>query len=64
MKLRRGTALTVVVLLAGWIGSARTREPALTLNDQGCFEARGVNVLVFSNWYSGEFSDSKLSGVE
>src|SRR5690606_13048506 len=28
------------------------------------FEAPGLNVLVFSNWYDGLFSDSKISGVE
>lgn len=43
-------------------GSAQ--QSLLLLNEQGYFEARGVNVLVFSNWYSGLFSDSKLSGVE
>lgn len=36
----------------------------LLLNDRDYFEARGVNVLVFSNWYDGLFSDAKLSGVE
>ncbi len=36
----------------------------LHLNDKGYYEARGVNVLVFSNWYDGLFSDSKISGVE
>jgi hypothetical protein len=36
----------------------------LRLNDAGYFEARGVNVLVFSNWYDGLFADSKISGVE
>ncbi|MHA6717992.1 glycoside hydrolase family 9 protein [Sphingomonas sp. RS6] len=40
------------------------RGPALTLNDSGYFEAPGVNVLVFSNWYDGLFADSKISGVE
>ncbi|HVY86411.1 MAG TPA: hypothetical protein VG943_14860, partial [Caulobacterales bacterium] len=37
---------------------------ALTLNDRGYYEERGLNVLVFSNWYDGNFSDSKISGVE
>ena len=37
---------------------------ALQLNDQEYFEARGVNVLVFSNWYNGMFDDSKISGIE
>ncbi|MCE3252382.1 MAG: glycoside hydrolase, partial [Cellvibrio sp.] len=36
----------------------------LTLNDKDYFEQPGLNVLVFSNWYDGLFSDSKTSGVE
>ncbi len=36
----------------------------LTLNDKDYFEKSGLNVLVFSNWYDGLFSDSKTSGVE
>jgi hypothetical protein len=36
----------------------------LKLNDLGYFETRGLNVLAFSNWYDGLFSDSKTSGVE
>lgn len=36
----------------------------LTLNDKDYFEKPGLNVLVFSNWYDGLFSDSKTSGVE
>jgi hypothetical protein len=34
------------------------------LNDLGYFETRGLNVFVFSNWYDGNFSDSKISGIE
>ncbi len=36
----------------------------LKLNDDGYFEARGLNVLAFSNWYDGLFSDAKISGIE
>jgi hypothetical protein len=36
----------------------------MKLNDLGYFETRGLNVLVFSNWYDGNFSDAKISGVE
>jgi hypothetical protein len=36
----------------------------LTLNDRGYFETRGLNVLAFSNWYDGLFSDAKISGIE
>lgn len=39
-------------------------ENELRLNDLQYFEARGVNVLVFSNWYNGMFDDSKISGIE
>ncbi len=36
----------------------------LTINEKGYFEARGLNVLVFSNWYNSNFNDSKISGIE
>jgi hypothetical protein len=44
--------------------AAQSSSSPLRLTDSGYFAARGVNVLVFSNWYSGLFDDSKLSGVE
>jgi endoglucanase len=34
------------------------------LNDLEYFESRGLNVLVFSNGYDGNFSDAKMSGIE
>jgi endoglucanase len=38
---------------------------ALKLNDLEYFEARGLNILVFNNWYDVNFfDDSKLSGIE
>ena len=36
----------------------------LKLNDLGYFATRGLNVLAFSNWYDGLFSDAKIAGVE
>jgi endoglucanase len=36
----------------------------LQLNDSNYFEKRGLNVLVFSNTYNENFSDSKISGIE
>ncbi len=36
----------------------------LTLNNQGYFETRGLNVMVFNSWYNGLFIDSKMSGIE
>ncbi len=43
---------------------AQTNNANLKLNDLDYFETRGLNVLVFSNWYNGMFSDSKMSGIE
>jgi endoglucanase len=37
---------------------------SLTLNDREYFSSRGLDVLVFSNAYDGNFSDSKIAGVE
>ena len=34
------------------------------ISDNEYFATRGVNVLVFSNWYNGLFDDSKMSGIE
>ncbi|MCL1938934.1 MAG: glycoside hydrolase family 9 protein [Candidatus Azobacteroides sp.] len=36
----------------------------LCLNDSGYFEARGLNIFVFSNGYDGLFDDAKISGIE
>ena len=48
------------------IRSCSTNEPDghLVLNDKEYYETRGLNILVFSNWYNGMFSDSKMSGIE
>ena len=40
------------------------RETELLLNDRGYFERPGVNVLVFSNAFTGGFNDEKNSGIE
>lgn len=44
--------------------TSHANDDPLTLHERGYLSARGVEVLVFNNWYSGLFSDSKLSGVE
>ena len=46
------------------ISSAQNRDNFLKLNDLDYYETRGLNVFVFSNWYDGNFSDSKISGIE
>ncbi|MDX1674992.1 MAG: cellulase N-terminal Ig-like domain-containing protein, partial [Longimicrobiales bacterium] len=59
----RWLALALVVTGTGAPAAAQAPE-ALRLNDRGYFHAPGLDVLAFHNWYSGMFSDSKLSGVE
>lgn len=39
-------------------------SPPMKINDSEYFEAPGANILVYSNWYDGLFSDSKISGIE
>lgn len=41
-----------------------TPDNSLKLNDKEYFENQGVNVLVFSNTFSGGFNDEKNSGIE
>ena len=36
----------------------------LKINDLGYFETQGVNVLVYSNLFTGGFNDEKTSGIE
>lgn len=57
--------------MTGWLpgmlcfaSSISAADQALELNDLDYYEADGVNVVVFSNWYDGLFSDSKISGIE
>jgi len=53
--------LIPVLLLAACKNEA---GPELVLNDLEYFEARGVNVLVYSNLFTGGFNDEKTAGIE
>ena len=46
------------------VAACQSEAPDLKLNDLGYFERQGVNVLVFSNPFSGGFNDEKNSGIE
>lgn len=52
------------ILVFGSFNTLSVFAGPLKLNEQEYFETTGVNVLVFSNWYNGLFSDSKMSGIE
>jgi len=60
MKRDRISMLGLAALAFAGVAEARPLE----LNEQGYYETRGLNVLAFSNWYDGLFSDAKHSGVE
>ena len=57
---------SLLMLPAALILSACAPESdgTLVLNDKEYFETQGVNVLVFSNTFSGGFNDEKNSGIE
>ena len=58
--MKRFTLFSILLLLA----ACQREAPDLKLNDLGYFERQGVNVLVFSNPFSGGFNDEKDSGIE
>ena len=53
-----------ILLAVNGVCYSQTNPSSLTLNKEGYFEKRGLNILVFNNWYNDNFSDSKISGVE
>ncbi len=61
MKTKLTFAFAAALLLAS--ASVSTAQ-TLKLNDLEYFEARGTNVLVYSNIYNGGFCDEKLAGLE
>src|SRR4051812_24417241 len=54
--------LSVVVLLLAAFNYASGQD--LKLNDLEYFERQGVNVLVYSNLFTGGFNDEKNAGIE
>lgn len=47
-----------------WSRCSETQSRELELNDLDYFEARGVNVFVYSNLYNPTFFDEKIGGIE
>ncbi|MEJ2273416.1 MAG: hypothetical protein P8Y01_02415, partial [Woeseiaceae bacterium] len=45
-------------------GSVQAADDQLELNELDYYSTPGADVFVFSNWYNGLFSDSKISGIE
>ncbi len=60
--MKRLTFLPVVVLLLAALNHASAQD--LKLNDLEYFQTQGVNVLVYSNLFTGGFNDEKNAGIE
>lgn len=60
--MRKLTFLSLLVLLLAPCNYASSQD--LKLNDLEYFESQGVNVLVYSNLFTGGFNDEKTAGIE
>ncbi|MBN2763292.1 MAG: glycoside hydrolase family 9 protein [Bacteroidales bacterium] len=60
--MKRLTSLSVLMMLLAAFNYASGQE--LILNDLEYFETQGVNVLVYSNLFTGGFNDEKTAGIE
>ncbi len=60
--MKRLAFLSLVVMLSAACNNDPGQE--LILNDLGYFETQGVNVLVYSNLFTGGFNDEKTAGIE
>ena len=60
--MKRLTFLSLVVLLLTIFNNASSQD--LILNNLEYFETQGVNVLVYSNLFTGGFNDEKTAGIE
>lgn len=60
--MKRPTILSLVLLLLTAYNYATAQD--LKINDLEYFETQGVNVLVYSNLFTGGFNDEKNAGIE
>jgi hypothetical protein len=60
----RMASLTVILNFSLILFSDYSVGQTLQLNDLGYYETPGVNVLVYSNQYTGMFYDEKTAGIE
>ncbi|MBW6479718.1 MAG: glycoside hydrolase family 9 protein [Bacteroidales bacterium] len=60
--MERLTFLSLAVLL--FVACDNEMSQDLALNDLEYFETQGVNVLVYSNLFTGGFNDEKTAGIE
>src|SRR5512139_2519876 len=61
-NMKRLPFVSVLVILLSAFNNASGQ--ALKLNDLEYFETQGVNVIVYSNLFTGGFNDEKNAGIE
>ncbi len=54
----------VLGIFMAFISNAQEKDTPMKFNKLGYFEKRGLDVLIFNNWYDGSFSDAKMAGIE
>ncbi len=54
----------MLTFLGAYLLPVQAEQNGIALNDSSYYERPGVNILMFTNWYNENFSDSKMSGVE
>lgn len=62
--MKRYIFLSLFVLLFSTFNQTQAQAQNLTLNDLEYFQTQGVNVLVYSNLFTGGFNDEKTAGIE
>ncbi|MCF8358535.1 MAG: glycoside hydrolase family 9 protein [Prolixibacteraceae bacterium] len=65
MKMKREKQIIgflAIVFLMQLSLTTHSQKPAI--NEKEYYETRGLNVIVFTNWYNGAFGDEKMSGIE
>lgn len=65
-SIRRQPSVAVLAVLLSAIAlrTPAVAAPGLALSERDCFSTRGLDLLVFNNWYDGAFSDAKIAGIE
>ncbi len=63
---KAGKSILLLISNLLFVGFCQAQIPGvdLKLNNLGYFETRGLDILVFNNWYDSNFGDAKMSGVE
>lgn len=57
-------SLLVIATIAAVTSCRKQPDPGLVVSDLDYFERRGVNILVFSNTFTGDYNDEKDAGIE